>query len=83
MIFKFCVWPSEMKESKEDNAKILKEGCRTKDRPVTGRALSGAAICCCPCIFRSRKTVDVESAGTPVIAFTLNQSPDATHVPTQ
>lgn len=80
MIFKFCVWPSEAKEGiDQEDTKVLAEDCRTNEQLQNVKRLGGAAICCCPCIFRSRKSVDVDKRGTPVIALTLNQGSDTAH----
>ncbi|XP_011500448.1 PREDICTED: uncharacterized protein LOC105364259 [Ceratosolen solmsi marchali] len=63
MIFKYCVWPEVAKD--EPNGKVLGNGTVTSSElplePPTGKNLSDGLLGCCPCFFRSRRSIGIDS----------------------
>lgn len=56
MILKFCAWPSVIKEENSGGG-INVEGMQEENR--TERKIVDAVFRCCPCVFRSRKSIGV------------------------
>lgn len=80
MIFKYCVWPSVSKDEDTKHSPVIKT---CNDVEIIKKSL----FHCCPCAFRRRQPIDIETNAdllsintelpvlvpTPVISLTPNQ----------
>ncbi|KAH0539609.1 hypothetical protein KQX54_006109 [Cotesia glomerata] len=80
MIFKYCVWPSVSKDEDTKHSPVIKT---CNDVEIIKKSL----FHCCPCVFRRRQPIDIETNAdllsintelpvlvpTPVISLTPNQ----------